>query len=259
MDMLKKYGETAKRYEDYLMTLDGAVGVMHLGGIARSRADEHSDIDIAVFSHKPIKGLKTGEQLSEEGYDVEIFNIVMSKGFGDWSEIQKEAYDEGFIARDTDGQVKSFITKALEYKDEYRLPRVAQLIFNLAWHGWIYTPFRNRMVKGYNWIIPRDIWFGRGDPNNAFYLAQVCLQDFIELLFAINKKWTPDYKWRYIKSKKLAFLPENYIKKTEELLFTEWTEENWEHKAAVFQSLLDETVAAVEPDLPDDWYALIEH
>lgn len=54
MDMLKKYGVVAKRYEEYLMSLPGAVGVMHLGGIARNRADEHSDIDIAVFSREPI-------------------------------------------------------------------------------------------------------------------------------------------------------------------------------------------------------------
>ena len=34
---------------------------MHLGGIARKRADEDSDIDIAVFSYEPLKNIKLGE------------------------------------------------------------------------------------------------------------------------------------------------------------------------------------------------------
>lgn len=190
---------------------------------------------------------------------MEIFNIAMNKGYDDWSEIQKEAYDEGFIARDIDGQVADFINKALEYKEDYRLKKMAQLIFDLAWHGWIYTPFVNKNVKGYNWIIPRDIWFQRGDPQNAFYLTQVCLGHYLELLYAVNGRWTPDYKWRYIKSKKLATLPENYVEKMDELLFDAWNEENWEHKAGIFQSLLDETIGAVKNQFPDDWYSLIEH
>ena len=97
MDMLEKYKVVAFRYEKQLMERDDVIGVMHLGGIARNRADEDSDIDIAVFSYEPLKDLKLGEQLSEEGYDVEIFNIAINEGFDWWDPIMREAYEEGYV------------------------------------------------------------------------------------------------------------------------------------------------------------------
>lgn len=258
MNMIEKYKKVAKRYEEMLMGIEGALGIMHLGGIARNRADEHSDIDIAVFSKKSLD-IQLGEQLSAEGYDVEIFNIVMDEGYEDWDPIQREAYAEGFISRDTNGVVKEFIEKALHYDDEFRRKYMAELIFNIAWHGWIYTPYKNKKIKGYNWILPNDLWHQRGEPENDYFLTTWCIHQFIELLFAVNRKWTPDFKWRLIKSKKLPILPSKYEEKISYLLFTDWNENNFIKKADIFQEMVDEIIEKIIDDMPEDWYSLLEH
>lgn len=258
MDMLAKYKVVAKRYEDMLMNTEGALGVMHLGGVARERADEHSDIDIAVFSYDKLD-IKEGEQLSEEGYDVEIFNICINKGFDDWDPIKKEAYAEGIIARDTNGIVKDFMDKALFYDDEFRCRYLAKNIFDIAWHGWIYTPFRNQNVKGYNWILPNNLWHQRGEISNDYYLTNWCINSFIELLFVVNRKWTPDFKWRWIRSCHLEKLPSNYKENMSYLLFEPWNEDTWLQKGKVFQRMIDEVIPMVIDDMPEDWYNLLEH
>lgn len=259
MDMLEKYTVVAKRYEEELLKRNDVIGVMHLGGIARNRADEDSDIDIAVFSYEPLKDITLGEQYSVEGYDVEIFNIAINEGYDWWDPIMKEAYEEGFISTDKTGEIKPFIEKALHYDDEFRVHYLAQLIFKIAWHGWIYTPFRNKNVKGYNWVLPANLWFKRNDIPNAFYLTNICVQDFIELLFVLNRKWTPDFKWRLIKSRKLEILPTNYNEKIDYLLFEKWDEETWDKKVAIFQEMIDEIIPMIIPDMPEDWYRLLEH
>lgn len=259
MDMLEKYKVVAKRYEELLLKREDVIGIMHLGGIARKRADEDSDIDIAVFSYEPLKNIKLGEQFSEEGYDVELFNIVINEGYDYWDPIMKEAYEEGFISTDKTGEVTAFMKKALEYKDDFRIHYLAKLIFKIAWHGWIYTPYRNIDIKGYKWILPSDLWFKRNDPENAYFLANICIQDFIELLFVLNRKWTPDHKWRLIKSRNLPILPSNYNEKINYLLFEKWDKETWNKKQEIFQSMIDEIIPLIIPDMPEDWYALLEH
>ena len=199
----------------------------------------------------------TGEQKTEEGYDLEIFNIVMEKGSNDWDEIKREAYQEGIIDFDRSGRVASFIEEALFYSEERKKEKVAELIFAIAWHGWVYTPFRNREVKGYRWLLTEELWFLRGDEKNAYYTARYCVDLLLELMFAMNSKWTPDYKWRYIRSKKLPWLPEHYLESMDALLFGAWSSSTWEDQRSRLQLLVDETVSHAAEFLPDDWYAII--
>ncbi|MDX9808273.1 MAG: nucleotidyltransferase domain-containing protein [Acholeplasma sp.] len=258
MNMIEAYKKTANKYIEKLQLNPDVVGIMHLGGIARNYADEHSDIDIAVFSKKPLN-IKLGEQLTEEGYDLEIFNVVMEESPEHWGSIQKEAYQEGFIVYDVEGQTKMFIDKVLEYNEIFRQKEILRLVFKIAWHGWIYSPFRNQNRQGYNWILPEDLWFQRGKIYNAYYIAQVCIFDFIELLFVINRKWTPDYKWRLIKSLQLDYVPKDYEKNVNFLIQEAWNENTWSLKRDVFQKMIDEVIEKVIPDLPEDWYGALSH
>lgn len=257
MDMLQKYKKIADEFANKMWKHPDVEGVMHLGGIARQRADEYSDIDIAVFSNKKLKWLQTGEQETPEGYDLEVFNIAMDFGFENWDEIKKEAYQEGVIAFDRNGKVTEFMQKALEYPDDYRIAMTAELVFAIAWHGWIYSPFRNKTAKNYRWLLTEDLWFLRGDENNAFYTARYCLDKFIELLFVINRRWLPDYKWRYIRSKSLPWLPSGYETTINQLMFGEWSKVTWESQRKLFQCILDETIEHILDYMPEDWYSLI--
>lgn len=258
MDMLKEYKRVADRFIEEMRAHNDVEGVMHLGGIARRKADEYSDIDIAVFSDRKLEWLKTGEQATPEGYDLEVFNIAMDDGSEKWDEIRREAYQEGFIAYDKNGKVTSFMEKALAYSDEYRITKTAELVLAIGWHGWIYTPFRNKTAKNYIWLLREDLWSLRGEENNMYYTARYCLEKFMELLFVINRRWLPDYKWRYIRVKALPWLPSGFEKSFDRLMFGEWSANTWAHNRMLFQQMLDETVAHVIEYMPEDWYSLIE-
>lgn len=258
MNMLDKYVSTANRYIEKIKLNKDVIGIMHLGGIARGYADEHSDIDLALFSMTPLN-ITLGEQLTEEGYDLEIFNVVINDSWVNWGPIQKEAYEEGYIIYDPTGKVSEFINKALNYDDHYRVSEMLRLIFKIAWHGWIYTPFRQKYIKGYHWILPEDLWFQRKKEYNAYYLTQICVYDYIELLYVINRKWTPDYKWRLVKSFNLPLLPKEYESKILYLINESWNEFTWNKKREVFQSLIDETISTIIQDMPDDWYGALSH
>ena len=257
-NMLETYKEVAFAYEKEVMKRDDVIGVMQLGGIARNRADEYSDIDIAIFSHKPLKDIKLGEQWVKDGCDLEVFNIAIDEGYEDWGEIKKEAYYEGYISSDKTGEVKAFMDKALFYSDEEYIYNCLDNIFAMAWHGFIYTPFRDKQIHGYYWVLPSNLWHMRGEINNSYYLLRYCAECFIKLLFAVNKRWSPDYKWRYLKSKSLEYLPKDYLKKIDFILYKEDNEENYSIKSAYLNEMLDEVVERIKDDMPEDWYQVIE-
>jgi predicted nucleotidyltransferase len=260
MDMREQHRKVADRFRDGIMNDPRVEGIAYLGGLARDFADEDSDIDIAVFSSEHLSDVRLGEQITPEGYDLEVWNIVLNEGFEKWSDIQKEAYQEGKIITDKNGKAAEFLKQALEYPVSYKVKKALELIFAIAWHGWIYTPYRNKKVKSYSWILPEDLWFKRGSEKNAYYVSQISVGYMLELMFVINKKWCPDYKWRYLKCLKLPVLPQNAKDSFDFLLFESWNMKTWEEKRRVMQKLVDDTVELLLPDLPDDnWYDFLGH
>jgi predicted nucleotidyltransferase len=257
MDMLEKYKEAADKYIAEIIRRKDVIGVMHLGGIARDYADEYSDIDIAVFSYDPID-ITLGERVVEKGCIIEVFNVAINEGYSKWDSIQKETYQEGILAYDPYGAVNDFIKKAVYYDDKTRQKNMLTRIFNIAWHGWVYTPFRFKTAHGYYWSLPEELWFMRNNENNAYFVSQISVNLFIELLFDVNYRWCPDYKWRYIKSFNLRWLPGGYKEKIDFLLYSPWDKSTWQDKKQAFQSMLDETIEKVLGCLPDDWYEVID-
>lgn len=257
IDYLEEYKRISNDFSIEMQRHEDVEGVMFLGGVARGSADRFSDIDIAVFSLDKLEWLHTGEQETEEGYDLEIFNIAINNGSDDWDEIKREAYQEGIVAYDRNGRVSAFLESALNYSKDYQIKKSAELIFSIAWHGWIYSPFRNENVKGYRWILNEGLWFSRGKECNVYYTTRYCIDLLIELLYAVNSRWTPDYKWRYVRSHDLTWLPANYHEYIDCLLFGEWSGNTWTDQKEKFQFLLDQTIAHIVPYMPDDWYAII--
>lgn len=260
MDMLDTYKEVAERYKASLIKDPRVEGVVYLGALARGFADEYSDIDIGIFSNEPMPELILGEQVTNDGYDIDMFHINMREGLTNWTEIQKEAYQEGKLIYDKNDRVSKFLEEALLYSDEYRVKRALKIIFDLAWHGWVYSLYRGRKEKGYKWSLPEDLWLRRGSIENMNYIAQICVSHLIELMFVINRKWLPDYKWRYIKMSKLAILPNNAINDFDYLLYEVWSLNTWKRKKQILQQILDDAIEILLPDLPkDNWYGIIEH
>jgi hypothetical protein len=179
----------------------------------------------------------------------------MTKGYEDWDTTQKEAYQEGILVYDPDGEVQPFLKGALAYSDEGRLKDMVELFFDLGWHGWSYTPAKNKEWKGYKWSLPHDLWIQRGSTENAFQVLNHCKDLLMDLLFAINRKWTPDFKWKYYKSLNLPWLPEHYRETMATLLLVNSiTEEEFEKKAFLFQQLIDACYEKVMDELPSNMY-----
>lgn len=234
-------------------------GVMFLGGVARGFADEDSDIDIAVFSDEKICDLSVGENFDDRNIDVEFWNIKLSESSENWSQIQREAYDEGIIVFDRNGKVKKYIDNALYYSEDKFLMEFGERFFHLAWHGIVYSKYRNKKTRGYNWILPNDMWYKRKNKENGFLILQQCALIYIELLFVVNKKWIPDFKWIWIKSNRLAYLPKKYKESMEYILFERFDDGTWKEKMNKFQELLDELYEHIEPELPENLYDLVRH
>ena len=233
-------------------------GVMFLGGVARNFADEDSDIDIAVFSHKKLMDLQVGECFDEEGNDIEIWNVKLDEGFEEWDQEAREAYSEGVIAFDRNGLVRDFLDKVLFYSDEAQVRGYGYRLFHMAWHGFVYSKYRNKFERGYKWVLPDNLWYKRGNPQNGFVVMQDCAKTLIETLFVINKAWIPDTKWLWIKSLKLEYLPKDYENKMAFILFSEFSDANYPEKCRLFQELLDESFEVIQDRLPENLYSIID-
>ena len=261
MDYLERNRNISMKIMEELKKIPEVEGVMFLGGVARNFADVDSDIDLAVFSNEKLPNLSVGENFDENNIDIEFWNIKLNESFEEWGQVQKEAYQEGIIVFDRNGKVKDYIDKTLFYSDKTFLLEFGERFFHLAWHGLIYTPYRNKSIRGYHWILPSDLWYKRNNPENGFVILQNCSMIFIELLFVLNRRWIPDFKWIWIKSQKLSTLPNNYYEKMKFILFSEFNDENWDKKIMLFQELLDETYEMFEQTgiLPNDLYSLVVH
>ena len=257
MDYLKRNLDISIKVMEELKKNPLVEGVMFLGGVARNFADIDSDIDIAVFSKNALPNISLGENFYDGNIDVEFFNVKLNESSENWDQVQKEAYQEGYIAFDRNGYVKEYLDKALFYsEEEFQREYVARL-FHLAWHGYVYTPYRNKTIRGYSWILPSDLWYKRNNPQNGFFIMQQCANILMESLFVINKKWIPDFKWLWIKSQKLDYLPKDYKEKMSFILFSEFNDEHWALKNKYFQELLDESFEHVEKLLPNNLYELV--
>lgn len=231
-------------------------GVAFLGGVARKYADEYSDIDIVVFSDEVIMDLPVGERFYDENIDIEIFNKVMSEY--KWNEQKKETYQEGCLVYDKSGKVREFLNKNLEYKNEDFLHNYIDRLFSLAWHGFVYTPYRNKYIRGYKWILPPDLWKKRNNISNGYLVLNQCAITLIEMMFVINRKWIPSTKWLWIKVLKLDYLPDGFEKKMSYILFEKDSEETYELKIQYLNELLDESFDYVNDLLPDNLYEYVD-
>ncbi|WP_251551164.1 nucleotidyltransferase domain-containing protein [Neobacillus muris] len=253
-NLAAKHREIAERFIEPLKDDKRIKGIAFLGSIGRNFGDKHSDIDIAVFTNEKIDMLHRGEKWIE-GWDIEIFQVDMTEGNEDWDSAQKEAYQEGILVYDPSGEVKPFLEAALAYSDEDRMKEIVELLFDLGWHGWSYTEAKGKEWRGYNWSLPHDLWIQRGSIENAFYILHHCRDLLMDLLYAINRRWTPDFKWKYFKSLQLPWLPEKYAETMASLLLVaSITEEEFNQKAALFQTLIDACYEMVMDDLPTDMY-----
>lgn len=253
-NLASKHREIAEKFIEPLKKDVRVKGIAFLGSIGRNFGDEHSDIDIAVFTNETIDTLHRGEKWID-GWDIEIFQIDINKGYEDWDTAQKEAYQEGILVYDRDGDVKPFLEAALAYSDEDKLKEIVGLLFDLGWHGWSYTPAKYKEWRGYKWSLPHDLWIQRGSVENAFFVLNHCKDLLMDLLFAINRRWTPDFKWKYFKSLQLEWLPENYTETMSSLLIlNSVTIEEFEEKAVLFQKLIDACYEKVMDELPSNMY-----
>lgn len=255
-DVMARQRIVASKLTETLKKNESVEGIVLIGSIARNQGDGFSDIDLSVFSDERLPFLQLGEQ-KVDGWIVDIENISMAQGSESWPEERRGAYQNAIIAYDR-GRAKQFINTATHYSDDYRMKRIITNLFELGWSGWSYSEARDREWKGYIWSLPSNLWIRRGRPDNAIYVLRQSIETVMDLLFAINKQWIPDRKWKWIKFCDLQWKPNGC---DTELLITQ--SQSTEHIALLqerLQSIVDDCYDKIIPELPDDIYRfLMEH
>jgi hypothetical protein len=249
MNYTEKHKEVALKFIKNFYEIKSIEGVLLLGGIARNFADEYSDIDIAIFhsNYDGINGIHIGEKIVD-GFHLEIFKIDITKNHHYWDEYQKEAFSQGILVYDK-GKTKNFLDNALVYTEKYRLSKIVTLLFKLGWHGL----YNQNYFSDYTFNIPKDLWVKRKNQINGIFVLNHCVDLFIDLLFAINYRFTPDYKWKYEKSLYLNFLPLDYKINLKKIL----TINNFEHNLDLLQKMINECYDKICKVLPPNLYSYL--
>lgn len=256
MNVLSRQRKVAERFIAPLKKNPKVLGIAFLGSLARHSGDLHSDIDIAIFSADRLDDLHRGES-KMDGWTLDVYNVAINSGWVGWSDPQREAYAECELVHDPRGDVALFLSGALAYSPQLKTTRAVEILLQLGWNGFSYSPAQGRHWKGYLWELPSDLWIQRGSPSNAFYVLRQSFELVVSLLYVINCRWLPDAKWRLLKTNNLSWTPPGWSECQQELLTASTLDEpTFRQKAAILQRTVDLCYERLMPDLPQDMYAL---
>jgi len=244
----------AREYVRGILSDRNVVGIALLGGAARGFADKHSDIDLSVFvNSRRFHKLRPGERLWKE-WDIDVTIVYYPSALScEWSQIQRHAYSKALILHDPKGKIRSLLNKKLVFCEEERLDIIIENIMHLGWHG--ICP--KREWRGYLCDLPADLWVRRGDTLSAHFLLTGLVDDLLNILFAYNRSYIPDRKWKLYEAQHLSWTPRGFRDRLEAVLKVNGsTVKEFKRRKTVFQSLFLEIIGQIEKEdiFPKDIY-----
>ncbi len=245
----------AKRYVDALVKRHDVAGVVLLGGYARGSVDEHSDIDLAIFVDDEHSRVPVGERWWHS-YDVDhmVFHLNSWRQ-ASWSQEQRQAFSEGRVLYDPQRRIERLLNEKVVFPDDERKLIIVTRIMYLAFYGITYR--KKSTWRGYKLSLPPDLWLRRGCAPCAHLTLPHCLNLLIELLFAYNRKFIPDLKWRLYRAYDLPWLPKDFRQRINEILVTRGlTANDFRRRLSLLNSLYDQTIDEIASDgvLPRNVY-----
>lgn len=248
----KIHQRLAKEYSKELSKHRHIIGIVHLD---KNFVDKDDDIDMVVFTNidKNVR-LPKGEHISKGfDFDLSVLYYPYVKKIK-WVQEAKSAFKNVTILYDTNDKIKNILKNKLIFTGKEQRDTIIANIFRLIWCG-IYD---NHRWKDYK--IPYysyDVWVKRGDLLTAHLLIDYALGMLLNILYAYNKEFIPNERWKLHGSYKLKWLPKNFKKRIKEVIATgRISKDDFHKRYKIFRSLLEETIDKIEKEkiLPKNMY-----
>ncbi len=241
---IKEFRATAGRMADRIEKVDGVIGMIFLGGLAREYADRYSDIDITVFVRKRdadlVKRMRAivGEEEAISGFeaDLEIHEVEEFEE-REWTEMDRWELGNAEIVYDPEGRIKRLMEKGLTVPEDFWIDRIAACYTYLSWYC---CP-----RKGLPTVA--EICMERGDPVSAHHCVSYSIDLFMDLLFAINRKFVPPPKWKVSYCRELDWIPKDFDSKLRKaMIISNMTSEQLAQRLKALKSMWREVVQRIQ-------------
>jgi hypothetical protein len=224
-----------------IKTKDGLVGIILLGGLGKKQYfDELSDVDMSVF----ISGERRNhpDWLPEFEFDIFMhdnqrihFNVhqqnFKKEKSAYWDDTKKDAYSNGLILYEKEKMLSNFL------KNKLRITR---------------PEYEQKLMTQYIKIPPSCLinpekQLKRGEIGLTHQIINNGIENLIDLLFIINKKFIPHYKWKLKKSFDLKYKPNNFQKNIHDaMLVRSFTEMDVKRRIKIIKMISNELMRKVE-------------
>jgi len=230
--MLNVAREFADKYK-----VEGVVGIIFLGGLARGSVDNFSDIDITVFFNKNYEsGVETFKgEIEYKGFTIDPnFQVYEDNLKSEWNMEKRWAFSEAKIYYDPEGRVKQLLDGKVFLKKEERKWLMMEGLVQSDWY--------------INWLPEQSL--ERGSVLQASYVLDTGIREFLKGLFAYNNQLVPSEKWAIFYVTKLKKLPTNFEKHLEEFMkVKEISMKDIQRRQKVFNIMWKEMVPEMEKEI----------
>jgi len=213
---IRKFRRVADGLVSKIASYEGVAGIVFVGGLVRGFADKFSDLDIMVFLSKRDEQLRRQiydlgldeERRSGIDVDLEVHFLEDFKRWR-WDDTDKWDFSKARIVFDREGEVRKVFDEKLRVSTDFWVRRIAVCAEYLKWYC---CPPR----EGVGTVS--ESWIDRGDLLSAHYCLNYAVDEFLKLIFALNREFLPAPKWRIFYSYRLTWLPEDYKELIEEAI-----------------------------------------
>ena len=224
----------------------GALAILGQGSLARGFADSFSDLDLVLVG----KGLSEvpwrGERwLAGVSVDLYVVDLQSARPQG-WGSVCKQAFQESAVLWSSAAFDLRAFSDALALKKRERRDAICELIFKMGWLGFSPSRWFGKVVRGYRWSLPHDLWLRRGSLASAHTTVDRVLDYLLELLFFLNGERPPDAKWRRYLVTDLPFTPSGFAKQLVRVEQTARDERGFTVRAKALRACIDATVEELE-------------
>jgi RimJ/RimL family protein N-acetyltransferase len=224
----------------------GALAILGQGSLARGFADSFSDLDLVLVG----KGLSRLPWRGERwlaGVSVDLYAVDLQSARPEaWGSVCKQAFQESVVLWSSAAFDLRAFSDSLALKRRERRDALCELIFKMGWLGFSPSRWFGKVVRGYHWSLPHDLWLRRGSLASAHTTVDRVLDYLLELLFFLNGERPPDAKWRRYLVTDLSFTPPGFAKQLDRVERTARDERGFAARAKALRACIDATIEELE-------------
>lgn len=239
--------------------LPGVQAVLGLGSVARGFADAWSDLDLAVILRGG-RGVPWRGERWLAGVSVDLYAVDLKRSpIAAWDESRRQAFEEGIVLYSRPTFSLPAFRAALRLQAGARRDAMVELLFKIGWLGFEPRGWYGKVVHGYRWALPHQLWIERGSVPAGHVMIDRVLDYLFELLFLVNGRRPVDPKWRRYLVEHLAWLPPRFARRLAALEGARRDGRGFVQRAKVLHELVEATVEELveRGDLPKAPYDTI--